>query len=1175
LLDNLKKEGKRWLRALRSGDAEARARLLRGYAKAPAEPSLRDVQHALACEYGFTGWRELKQAVAARDALLEAQRSPDEHSSSGAPAELVARFLEYACPDHHVRGRPAHRIARHAAMRLLEQHPEIARANFYTAVVCGDVDGVARGLRDDPQLAKWKSPAAGPDRSGAGGAMDFLHDLGPKNWEPLLYLCFTRLPLERANANALETARLLLDAGADPNCHFMAGSSRYTPLSGAIGEGEEDRPPHPARGALVRLLLERGAEPYDAQVIYNLHFHGDVLWWLRLMHEFSLARGRAADWRDPEWHMLAMGPYGSGALWHLGLAVQHNDVELAHWCLEHGATPNPAAVRDARQTQQSIYELAIRAGRVEIAELLARYGAPRVAVELSLEDQFVAACLRLDHNEGRRLAAERPEFLRSPNAMFAAAKQDRADVVDFLLALGTPIEVEDEKKQRPLHVAAYAGAVNVAQLLIERGAEIDPVEQNWNNTPLDFAVYADHPRLAELLSRYSRDIGNLAFLGKIDRLRDLLAADPHLAKLNWGATALFWLPDDEAAALGIVELFLAHGADAAFRGKQDGMAAADVARRRGLVAAAERLDAAAKASGGADDASRFRAACERLAADVVSAYSGDAPALARVNQHYGRGLTHDDLAAEIWRTVYEVQQRSSRGEPNELKLAEAQALIAHEAGYSNWKALTGGSDSGVGSVAAAPPFAIDERAGKITPRRRLSASEWDELIAVMRERRLTALDAKGLMTDDVIARVAALEPVTALTLGGSRELTDDGLLHLARMPQLEELNLNEYPGGRLTDRGLAVLPQLPKLRVFEMAWQSGITDVGVENLRACEQLERVDLMGTATGDGAIRALAGKPRLRQFQSGSLVTDASLSSLHEFPRFKRWHGGEARFSLMSPERGPTHLLLDGPITDAGLAGLSSLAGLFALTLFRHTPAVTPAGLAPLAKFANLRFVNVDGRLCDDTAMRHIAAIPRLRMLIAQSAIATDDGFAALSHSQTLEYLWTREAPNLTGRGFAALSRIPALRGLGVSCKNVEDAALALLPNFPALTELMPMDVRDDGFRHVGACRRLERLWCMYCRDTTDAATEHIARLPRLRFYYAGKTQITDRSLEILSGITSLEKVEFCETSGISDAGLVFLARLPRLREVEISGCPNVTLPGTQVFPAGVRVSYSLGG
>lgn len=96
-------------------------------------------------------------------------------------------------------------------------------------------------------------------------------------------------------------------------------------------------------------------------------------------------------------------------------------------------------------------------------------------------------------------------------------------------------------------------------------------------------------------------------------------------------------------------------------------------------------------------------------------------------------------------------------------------------------------------------------------------------------------------------------------------------------------------------------------------------------------------------------------------------------------------------------------------------------------------------------------------------------------------------------------------------------------------------------------------------------------MYCRDTTDAATEHIAKL-RLKYYYAGLTQITDRSLEILGRIDSLEQVDLYECHGPTDAGLVFLAGLPRLREVHLDGLPAVTLEGTRVFPEDVRVKYS---
>ena len=262
-----------------------------------------------------------------------------------------------------------------------------------------------------------------------------------------------------------------------------------------------------------------------------------------------------------------------------------------------------------------------------------------------------------------------------------------------------------------------------------------------------------------------------------------------------------------------------------------------------------------------------------------------------------------------------------------------------------------------------------------------------------------------------------------------------------------------------------------------------------------------NLLGTPTGDGAIKALAGKRELRRFKTGKQVTDAGLPLLHEFPSSRRGRAARSSMALMSSEAEPNHLLLDGPFTNKGLASLAGLDGLFGLSFFWHVSRFTADGLEPLAELPNLGFSGLRGELCNDDAMRHIAAIPRLRMLMAQGTVASDDGFAALSRSQTIEYIWGRECPNLAGRGFAALAAMPALRGLAVSCKNVDDDGSSALPRFPALRELMPMDVPDDGFRHVGRCEQLEALWCMYCRDTGDAATEHIAGLSRLKTYYAG--------------------------------------------------------------------------
>jgi hypothetical protein len=68
-LESLKKEAKHWLKTLRSNDGPARARLAQAHPGAPAHPTLRDAQHALAREFGFASWAHLKARLAegARD----------------------------------------------------------------------------------------------------------------------------------------------------------------------------------------------------------------------------------------------------------------------------------------------------------------------------------------------------------------------------------------------------------------------------------------------------------------------------------------------------------------------------------------------------------------------------------------------------------------------------------------------------------------------------------------------------------------------------------------------------------------------------------------------------------------------------------------------------------------------------------------------------------------------------------------------------------------------------------------------------------------------------------------------------------------------------------------------------------------------------------------------------
>jgi ankyrin repeat protein len=582
MLESIKKDAKRWLKALRASDPYALARFMANHPFPPALPTLRDVQLALARERGFAGWNELKHEYAAR---------PPRDASH---ARLVDWFLENACPDHHVRGRSAHVRAQATAMRLLHRYPDLAHDSFCTNVVCGNVAEVARVLAARPQAASALCATPDPQREKPAGD-DWLKDLGPKGWQPLMYLCSTRLALPAVTDHAVAIATMLLDAGADPNAFFMAGDSKYTPLVATIGEGEEARPPHPRRDELVHLLLNRGAEPFDIQVVYNVHFRGDIMWFLESIYARSVVLGRKADWDDPEWRMLDMGGYGSGAYWHLNIAIRDNNVALAEWCLSHGASPNAAGPKLEGVPPRVLYEEAAARGETEILDLLQRYGAPPTTPTVDSRDAFVAACLRRDGMAARQQLAEHPEYLHDTKALFEATRRNDVTTMRLLFDLGVSPRTEAGDHTTALHIAARAGAFEAAQLLLERGVDVDRVETTWGGTPLGSATYAGEQRVIDLLAGHSRDLWCLAFNGKVDRVRALLHDEPSLlGSSEEGKGLLFALPrDDESRARDLAQLFLAHEVDPSIK-DQNGRTAAELAERLAMFELAGMLKRASE-----------------------------------------------------------------------------------------------------------------------------------------------------------------------------------------------------------------------------------------------------------------------------------------------------------------------------------------------------------------------------------------------------------------------------------------------------------------------------------------------------------------------------------------------------------------------------------------------------
>lgn len=560
---------------------------------------------------------------------------------------------------------------------------------------------------------------------------------------------------------------------------------------------------------------------------------------------------------------------------------------------------------------------------------------------------------------------------------------------------------------------------------------------------------------------------------------------------------------------------------------------------------------------------RYEAVAEAL---VVAYRAGEPNAMRIVWDYFGHRRRWDVMRRYVRLDLGRSEEPPDPAD-DEISLADAQFLVARAQDFESWNALEGhvttvppGRNMAVKAVAVCAMQTSGEGEPAALSR------DWEDVIDLMRSRRLDGLAANGQMTDAILDRIARVDHIAMLDLAGSNALTDDGLRHLARLPQLRRLNLEGCAG--ITDHGLQVLRDLPALESLGIAWTS-ITDEGARHLAACNQLRAIDLSGTPSGDGAIRALAGKAHVADFRSGNAVTDAGFACLHDLPMFEQWRGGDARMSLLGFDAGPTFLMLRGPFTDAGFTQLVGLDGLFALNVDSDRLSITGLALGPLVDLPHLEWLAFDAK---DDAMPYIAALPRLRFLMCQDTMAGDDGFVALSRSRTIEYIWGRRCYHLRRRGFVAMADMPALAHLSVSCKNVDDVGLAELPRFAALRELMPMDVPDDGYRHIRRCHGLTSLVLMYCRETGDAATSHIVELPHLTKYFASYNRITDRTPEMLSRISSLEEVTFDTCAGLTNGGIAALARLPRLRALKVSGMKNVTADVVGAFGPGVRVHHS---
>ncbi len=511
----LRKQAKRWLASLRSGDPEALARLEKTLPRHTATPGLREVQQALAREHGFASWAQLKE----HHQLLALT-----------PAGLLDELLQSACI---FSGGPLDVPAKwRRAERIRVLHPELATASIHTAVVCGELESVETLLRRDPSLATKPG--------------------GPQRWEPLLLLCYGRLPNPRFAEHSVAVAERLLDAGADAGTSFLHpdGDLRFFALTGVMGHGEMNQPEHPRADELARLLRSRGANPNDSQGLYNTHLGDDDPKWLALLLAHGLGPRDPANWVDDPAERAKAEPILS---YLVAQAAANGHVRRLAMLLEHGADPDARS----RYSGKSCWQVAIIRGRTDLAELLAKHGAR--TEPLSGFDAFISACNLGERERAAALLEGHPEYLWHGDPLVDAASHGRGAAVVTMIALGMDPNRPGRHGHLPLHNACKDRAM--AELLLSLGA--DPRLRVYGGTAAGWGRRSGTPEMARFFAERTRELLDAVLAGHIELARDLLAEDPSRvhARAPDGATPLHLLPEDPELARALIELLLAHGID--------------------------------------------------------------------------------------------------------------------------------------------------------------------------------------------------------------------------------------------------------------------------------------------------------------------------------------------------------------------------------------------------------------------------------------------------------------------------------------------------------------------------------------------------------------------------------------------------------------------------------------
>ncbi len=291
--------------------------------------------------------------------------------------------------------------------------------------------------------------------------------------------------------------------------------------------------------------------------------------------------------------------------------------------------------------------------------------------------------------------------------------------------------------------------------------------------------------------------------------------------------------------------------------------------------------------------------------------------------------------------------------------------------------------------------------------------------------------------DNGLRHISALPRLTRLSLIGNRNITADGLAHLAGATRLADLTVD--------------VSASPAAMTAEVAKQKSVGVLHINPLTDDEAAELSKMSGlTSLDTGPLYGLT-QQGLDEFDvvPNGFLTDSGLRSLCSLTHL-------------------TCLKLDGDaaVTVAGVKELATLESLNELEL-RNT-GTTNAGLAVISRIKTLRTLDLSGTAITDVGLDELTTLPRLEYLTLSRTNIGNRAMRMLTNIRSLKSLVLNHT-GISLLGEFEMDRLTSLRHIALRSTNIAPDSL---PNLAMLKSASLIDLRTNTpnvtARNVGPLR-----------------------------------------------------------------------------------------------------------